>query len=183
MNSPSPVDQRRSLAMCRRRWTAYFALPFAIGLLIAGIGAALMAYENLDGKFGIAVAGFCLFSTLCIGIPVGRSSWTALTNKEPVLIVDASGITDHFHLNAFLPWSDMKSVSLEYGDGNNLSIVLREGVTGPGGKLVEPSITRTLKRAFTGADLTIPLGSLTYNPNRLRDLLTYYMKGRTRPPT
>jgi hypothetical protein len=179
MKSPSPGDQRRSLIICRRRWTAYFALPFAIVLLLAGIASALIAYGNFDGNFGIAVAGLCLFSALCIAIPVGRSSWIALSNKEPALIVDSTGITDHFHLNAFLPWNDMKSVSLDYGDGACLSIVLREGVMGPGGKPIEPSITRTLKRAFTGSDLTIPLSSLTYNPNKLRDLLTYYMKARS----
>jgi hypothetical protein len=180
MKSPARDDKHRSLVMSRRRWTAWFALPFAVGLLIAGIGSALIAYDNFEGKFRIAVAGFCLFSSLCVAIPVGRSSWIALTNKEPVLIVDATGITDHFHLNAFLPWSDMKSVSLEYGDGDCLSIILREGVMGPGGKPVEPSLTRTLKRAFTGSDLQIPLGSLTYNPNKLRDLLTYYMNARAR---
>ena len=95
--------------------------------------------------------------------------------------MDSRGISDHFHLDALLPWSDMKSVSLEYGDGNCLSIILREGVIAPSGRPVEPSIGRTLKRAFTGSDLTIPLGSLTYNPNKLRDLLTFYMKGRSRP--
>jgi hypothetical protein len=35
-------------------------------------------------------------------------------------------------------------------------------------------------RVFTGADLTILLGSLTDNPNKLRDLLIFYMKTRTR---
>jgi hypothetical protein len=181
MTSTPPAAKHRSLAMSRRRWTAWITLPFAIVLLIAGIASAVIAYSNFEGRFGIAVAGLALFGALCVAIPVGRSSWIALTDKEPVLIVDSTGITDHFHLNAFLPWSDIKSVSLEYGDGNSLSIVLRDGARGSGGKPVEPSIARTLKRAFTGSDLTIPLGSLTYNPNKLRDLLTYYTKARTRP--
>jgi hypothetical protein len=180
MKSPSADDKHRSLVMSRRCWTAYFTLPFAIGLLIAGFGSALIAYDNFEGKFGIAVAGLCLFSTLCVGIPVGRSAWTALTNKEPALIVDASGITDYFHLNVFLQWSDMKSVSLDYGDGNCLSIVLRDGATTPDGTPVRQSVTRAIKRAFTGSDLKIPLGSLTYNPNKLRELLKHYMKIRAR---
>jgi hypothetical protein len=145
MTSTPPAAKHRSLAMRRRRWTAWITLPFAIVLLIAGIASALIAYSNFEGRFGIAVAGLALFGALCVAIPVGRSSWIALTDKEPVLIVDSTGITDHFHLNAFLPWSDIKSVSLEYGDGNSLSIVLRDGARGSGGKPVEPSIARTLK--------------------------------------
>jgi hypothetical protein len=119
-----------------------------------------------------------LFSALCVGIPVGRSAWIALTDKEPALIVDSRGITDNFHLNAFLPWSAMKSASVEFGGGDCLFIVLRDGAMTPGGKPVEPGLGRTLKRALTGSDLTIPLGSLSYNPNKLRALLTHYMKVR-----
>jgi hypothetical protein len=180
MNSPSPDNKHRTMVIGRRRWTAWIALPFAIGLLMAGATSALIAYSNFDGKFGIAVAGFGLFVSLCVSIPIGRSAWIALTNKEPVLIVDARGITDYFHLNAFLPWSDMKSVSLDYGDGNCLSIVLRDGATTPDGTPVGQSVTRAIKRAFTGSDLTIPLGSLTYNSNKLRELLKHYMKIRAR---
>jgi hypothetical protein len=181
MSKPPPNDNHRSLVISRRRWTAWFAFPFAVVLLIGGIVFAGIAYENLPEKFGLAVAGLGLFSAGCVAIPVGRSAWIAITNKEPVLILDSRGITDHFHLNAFLPWSDLKSVSLEYGDGDCLAITLRDGATGQGGKPVEPSLSRTLKRAFTGADLTIPLGSLAYNPTKLRALLTHYTKVRKSP--
>jgi hypothetical protein len=174
----STDDKRGSLVMNRRRWTAYFALPFALVLLLGGFLSAGMAYEAFDGNLGIGIAGVCLFSALCVGIPVGRSAWIALTDKEPALIVDSRGITDNFHLHAFLPWSDMKSARVEFGGGDCLSIVLRDGATAPGGKPVGPSLTRTLKRAWTGSDLTIPLGSLSYNPNRLRALLTHYTQVR-----
>jgi hypothetical protein len=176
VNNSSPADKHRTLVITRRRWTAYFAVPFAVGLFISGIYFALIVYDNLPKNFAFAAAALTLFSALCVAIPVGRSAWIALTNKEPALIVDSRGITDQFHLNAFLPWSDLKSVSLEYGDGSSLAIVLRDGAKGSGGTPAEPSLTRTLKRAFTGADLTIPLGSLTYDPNKLRALLTYYTK-------
>jgi hypothetical protein len=125
-------------------------------LLIGGILSAVIAHGQLEGNFGTAVAVLSLFGALCVAIPVGRSSWIALTNKEPALVVDARGITDHFHLKAFLPWSDVQSVSVDYGAGYNLTIVLRDGAAAPGGEPVQPSITRTIKRAFTGADLTIP---------------------------
>jgi hypothetical protein len=169
-------DKHRALVICRRRWTAYFALPFAMMLLIGGILFAAIAHSHLEGNFGTAVAVLSLFSALCVAIPLGRSSWIALTNKEPALVVDSRGITDDFHLHAFLPWSDVQSASVDYGDGDRLTIVLRDGARAPGGKPVEPSITRTIKRAFTGADLTIPLGSLSYNPIKLRDLLKYYTR-------
>ena len=165
--------------MHRRRWTAYLYLPFAAALLIGGIVFAGIAYDNLPGNFGIAGAELCLLGAACVAIPVGRSSWIALTNKEPALVVDSRGIADHFHLNAFLPWSDIKSAS---SDGNSLSIVLRDGAASPGGARVEPGLTRTLKRAFTGADLSIPLGSLSHDPNKLRALLTYYTQVRRPSP-
>jgi hypothetical protein len=167
------VDGRRTLVMHRRRWTAYFALPFSIMLLIGGIWAAVIVRSQLEGNFGIAVAAFSLFSALYIGIPLGRSSWIALTNKEPALVVDSRGIADHFHLDVFLPWGNVQSVGF---DGDSLTIVLRDGAKTPGGKPVEPGMTRTLKRAITGGDLTIPLAKLSYNPYKLRDLLTYYTR-------
>jgi hypothetical protein len=181
MNSTPPAGERRRLVMHRRRWTAWFTLPFAIVLLIGGCTGALIAYGHFDGNLGIGIGGLALFGALCVAIPVGRSAWIALTNKEPALIVDANGITDHFHLHAFLPWSQIQSASADLRDGDSLSIVLRDGVTAPNGKRVEPGVARALKRAFTGSDLQIPLGSLSYNPNKLRDLLTYYMSsGRQR---
>src|SRR4051812_2531809 len=112
MKNASPDDQHRSLVMHRRRWTAYFALPFAIMVLAGGIQIAVLAYSQLDGKFGIAVAGLLLFGAVCLAVPVGRSSWKALTDKGPALVLDSRGITDHFHLNAFVPWSDVQSASV-----------------------------------------------------------------------
>jgi hypothetical protein len=167
------VDGHRTLVLHRRRWTAYVALPFSIMLLIGGTWTAVIARAQIEGNFGNAVAAFFLFTVLCVGISLGRSSWIALTNKEPALVVDSRGIADHFHLNVFLPWGDVQTVGV---DGNSLTIVLRDGARKPGGKPVEPGMTRTLKRAFTGGDLTIPLASLSYNPYKLRDLLKYYTR-------
>jgi hypothetical protein len=181
MKNTSPNDDHGSLTIYRRRWTAYFAFPFAVALLIAGIASAVIAYYSFTARFGIAVAGLCLFSAVCIGFSVGRSSWIALTNKDPALVVDSRGIADHFHLDTFFAWSDIEAASVDYGDGDSLAIVLREGAAAPGGRLVERSLTRSVKRAFTGSDLQIPLGSLTYNPNKLRTLLTYHMKASRSP--
>ena len=50
-----------------------------------------------------------------------------------------------------------------------MTIILRGGV-------ITPSISRTIKRAFTGGDLAIPLSSLSYNPNKLKELLKHYLK-------
>ena len=157
-----PEDSPKRLVIRRRRWTAFFGLPFALVVFISGIVLAAIAHAVFEGKPGIVIAILILFAALCIAIPMGKSSWDALTEKEPALIVDSSGITDQFHLNVFLPWSDIKSASVDYADGYSLTIVLRSGT---------PSIARTLKRAFTGGDLTIPLGSLSYNHNQLRTFL------------
>ena len=179
-NRTASASDSTTLVMNRRRWTAYFTLPFAVVFAIAGIAIAPIAYDHLPGSFGIAVAGLSLLGAACVAIPMGRSSWIALTNREPALIVDSRGIADHFHLNAFLPWSDIKSASVDYGE-NSLSIVLRDGATAPGGTRVAPSLTRTLKRAFTGSDLQIPLRSLSYDHNKLRALLTWYSQVRRHP--
>ena len=178
MQSLSPEDVHERLVMRRRRWTAFFGLPFAFAVFSSGFGFAALAHSQLPGTPGIVIAMLSLFAALCIAISVGKSSWDALTEKEPALIVDSRGITDQFHLNAFLPWSDMQSVSVDYGDGHSLTIVLRAGAAVPGRKAVTPSIPRMLRRAFTGGDLRIPLASLSYNHNQLRAVLKHNMKGR-----
>ncbi|MFL6605615.1 MAG: hypothetical protein ACJ8R9_30360 [Steroidobacteraceae bacterium] len=128
--SPEEIPQR--LVMSKRRWTAFFGLPFAFVLFVSGIEFAWVAHYVLEGKLGMAIAMLTLFVTLCVAISVGRSSWNALAEKGPALIVDSRGITDQFHLNAFLPWSDVESASVDYGDEDSLTITLRAGALVPG---------------------------------------------------
>lgn len=125
------------------------------------------------------MALFALFSSLCFAISLGSSAWKSLAEKGPVLIVDAQGITDHFHLQTFLPWSDIAAATIDYGDVDQLTLTLREGVTLASGGRIRKSFSRMLKRAFTGGDMAIPLSPLRYNHRQLREALKYYL---SQPP-
>lgn len=175
----APATTPPSLAFERRRWTAFFVLPFAWLLALAGIFSALLAYKNLTGNPGLALALLALFSSLCIAIPLGSSAWKSLVEKGPALIVDAYGITDHFHLQTAFPWCDIAAATIDYGSGSHLILTLREGVLLANGVRIRKDLSRALKRAFTGGDTAIPLGSLRCNHYHLRNALKYYL---SRPP-
>lgn len=164
-----------SLAFERRRWTAYFTLPFALLLAVSGIWSAVFLYFALAGNLGLALALLSLFSSLCIAISLGSSAWKSLAEKGPVLIVDARGITDHFHLQTFFPWSDIATATIDYGDGDQLTLTLREGALLANGVRIRTGLSRAVKRAFTGGDMAIPLASLRYNHHQLREALKYYL--------
>ncbi len=163
------------IALNRRRWTAWFALPFALVMAVSGIWSAVAVHVLLPGPLGIALALLSLLLSCSLAIMLGKGAWDSLAADGPALIVDARGITDHFHLNAFLPWSDIESASIDHGDGDSLTLTLRAGASLPDGRVVRRSFSRKLRRAFNGGDLAIPLGPLSYQPRLLRNSLKYHL--------
>jgi hypothetical protein len=169
--TPAP-SLSEPLMIRRRRWTAVLALPMALLVAASCLWFAVVTYSAIDGGLGIAVAALCAVCSLA-AFSVARHSWKGLTQEEPVLMLDADGITDEFHHHIFLPWSDIESATVDYGDGDSLVITLREGASLPNGKIVHRSFARAAKRAFNGGDLAIPLGSLSVDYRQLKQLLHY----------
>jgi len=155
------------LTIRRRRWTAALALPMALMVAAAALWFAYATYSSIDGGLGVALAALCAVGCL-MALSVARNSWKAIAHLEPVLVLDADGITDDFHHHMFLPWSDIQSATLDHGDGDSLVITLQEGASLPNGRIVHRSFTRMARRAFNGGDLAIPLGSLSVDYRQLR---------------
>jgi hypothetical protein len=154
-----------------RRWTALFTLPFAAVIALSGLAGLLWLPHLLGPRLGLAMSLLGALVMLALAASIGGGALQSLRLHGPALVVDAQGITDHFHLHAHLPWSDIESASLDVGDGNSLVLVLRPGVSLPGGGEVRPSMWRSAKRFFNGGDVSIPLGRLAYHPHRLRQAL------------
>lgn len=150
------------------------ALPFALVVAASGLWFAILGYFSFDGVPGgalivVGVIGFLGASS------VVRHSWQGVAQTDPVLVLDADGITDDFHHNMFVSWSDIQSATIDYGDGDSLVITLRQGASFPNGKVVHRSFTRMAKHAFNGGDLAIPLGSLSVDYRKLKRSLQYYV--------
>jgi len=160
------------LMIRRRRWTAVLALPMALVVAVSGLWFAYATYSSIDGGLGIALAALGVVGFLGAA-SVARHSWKGVTQEEPVLVLDGDGVTDDFHHHMFLPWSDIQSATVDYGDGDSLVITLQEGASLPNGRIVHRSFTRMAKRAFNGGDLAIPLGSLSVDYRQLKRSLDY----------
>jgi len=172
MTPPSPVPATTQvLALERRRWTALFALPFAIVVAVSGVRCVWWLPQLLGPRAGSILGWLVALAAVAMAASVGREAWRSLTEPGPALILDARGITDQFHLHAHLPWSAVQAVKLEHGDGASLVLVLRPGAVLPSGHVVRPSWRQQARRLVSGGDLTIPLGGLVYQPRRLRETL------------
>lgn len=180
-----PETPTAPLSFEQRRWTAVFTLPFAAVLLLSGVISLPWLPALLGPRLGWPAAVLVCLTSAGIGLSIGGSAWRALRSRGPALIVDDRGITDRFHLNTFIPWSAVQSATIDHGDGNHLMLVLRPGARLPDGGRVQPSFWRGVRRLFSGGDVQIPLGSLAYNPNRLRAALQSHLaaqrSGRATP--
>jgi hypothetical protein len=163
------------LALEQRRWTALIALPFTLVIAVSGLSGLRLLPRLLGDKAGWIIAA--LAALVCVGVAgsIARGAWRALTAAGPALLVDASGITDRFHLHTHLPWSAILSTSLDYGEGNNLTLRLRPGAIGADGQVVRNTWGRAARRLLAGGDLTIPLGGLVYDYTQLREALAAHL--------
>ena len=171
------------LALEQRRWTALISLPFTLVMAASGLYSLQLLPRLLGARPGIIIGGLAALVCVAMAITIARSAWHALTDAGPALLIDAHGITDRFHLNTHVPWSAIRSTSLDYGGGNSLVLNLRPGSTLANGETVRNTWSRAANRLFNGGDLTIPLGGLVYDPSQLRETLAAHLAHarRSRP--
>ncbi len=179
---PAPPSSPPPLRFERRRWTALFTLPFVAVIGVSGLFSVIWLPQLFGPRLGYAAAAlFALFS-VALAVSLGRDALQALRSRGPALVVDAEGITDHFHLHTHVPWSAIESARIDGDDGNDLMLMLHPGTTLPGGRLVKPTLRRGLGRWFGGADVRIPLGGIVYNHRQLSEALTAHLTRQPRPP-
>ena len=168
-----------SLALYRRRWTAWFSLPFGIVMCLAGVWFLVLMLQTMRGGMGLAFGLFAMLFSLALGSTVIKQALRALRATGPALLFDADGITYDTDGWLFIPWDEIERISSNEGDGNDLGIWFRSGRPGgPGGGL-----GTVLRRAVVGADKTIPLGDLVYHPRQLAAVIArLHMAAQGRTP-
>lgn len=141
-------------------------------MAFSGLYAPLWLPHVLGEKLGWAMGLLGALCCLALAASLAAPALKALRRQGPVLVVDAHGITDSFHLHTQLPWRVIASASVNLYKGGALVLVLRPGARLPDGEVVR---ARFWRRLFSGGDLSIPLRGLVYDPRRLRDALQAHL--------
>lgn len=169
--SPQPIH------LYRRTWTAFFSLPFGAVLCIAGVTMAYLAHDHLPAPANNIVAGLTLVFSLALGWTTAHGGYTALASKDAVLSIDEDGVTHVDGDTTFLAWSEIARISTSHHDGNRLAIWF----TRDSDYSQRVGNARALaQRALAGADFTVYLGDLVYNPTTLKRTVAAYHAGANR---
>lgn len=160
------------LHLYRRRWTALFALPLQLAFLAAFLYGLVTAFTLLSGGpkwVAIAILGLGVATLVFELLP---SSWRAFTSTSPALLLDDRGLTDVDRGIGPIPWHEIEAIDLGSGDGDTMQVRFVPGSRYHGGSR---TMLRSVKRAFKGGDLAIPLGGLVYDPRRLKRAVDHYL--------
>lgn len=161
-----------ALHLFRRRWTALFALPIQAAFLASFVYGLVMAISLLTGWVAWATVAVLAIGILAITFELIPASWRAFIGKSPALLLDARGLTDVDRGIGPIPWSEIESIDLDYGDGDTMQVRFVPGSRYHGGR---GKVLRSVKRAFNGGDLAIPLGGLVYEPRRLQRAVDHFL--------
>lgn len=157
----------------RRRWTLVFSLPFTL-LMVGTCAYSLFLIGAADERLVRWIAGFMAFGTFCVGGTFGKAVLEALYDLQPAVIIDASGLTDRRGAG-LLAWQDIESVKVDPDEQLILVKFVANAATARSGL-----ISKT-RRLFQGADYTVALGGLSYNPRTLaRALAEHHRQSRAR---
>lgn len=78
--------------------------------------------------FAVGAGALSLVIWWLVLLPYGRRGWKAWHSKEPVVIIDADGITDVRETPDRIQWLDVSDISLGYGEKSHvLRFYLRSG--------------------------------------------------------
>ncbi|MBC3917129.1 hypothetical protein H8L32_06550 [Undibacterium sp. CY18W] len=177
MKSPNYTDREiksgstERLELYRRRWGAYFSLPFGIAMCIEGIWALIFCITVFRGLAGIVIGIFALVLSLAFGISLIQGAVKTFKARGPALVFDEAGITHMNDGEEFIPWEAIEYISSNEGEGNDLGIWFKSKNTSKNtsgnDKPASGSFINKLKRSLIGADKTIQLGGIVYNPQAL----------------
>jgi hypothetical protein len=152
------------LRLYRRRWTAWFSLPFGVLCCASGavMGLALLGISH--APMALLMAAIAALFGLAFGMMLIQGALRALRQREPALTMDAEGILYVGKEQLFIPWTAIERVALNEGEGDSMGIWLDTGERRP---TAMKRLGRGLQKAFGNADHNIYLGDLVY---RLKEL-------------
>lgn len=118
------------------------------------------------------IGGIGGFAAFCTAGALGKSAFDAWRNNEPAVIVDREGLDDVRGGTGLIPWSEIEKVTLDLYENRILV-----NFAGSGGR--SHSGASTVRRLFAGADCTITLRGLSYDPRELAQALAgHHRRGR-----
>lgn len=159
---PSSLAPPTHLAFRKRRWTAVFALPFALVVGISGLSSFFVLRPLIEGPLGAAISLLATFTCLCIAGSVGKASLDSLASTGPSLIVDKEGLTDLVRKVGPVPWHHMERVELDACE-DRIVIVLGT----KSNAVATRGLLATASRLFRGGDIVFSLKGLSYCPQQL----------------
>ena len=162
----------KGLQLRRRRWTLLLSLPFTL----AAIGAySIFLLFTAEERVVLAVAGCGAFVSLCLGGTTGKAVLEAMYDLHPAVVIDSAGLTDRRGGAGLIPWHEIEKVKLD--DYEQQILVHMASSASPDRRMS----TSTIRRLVHGADYTIALGGLCYDPQELeRSLADYHRQGGAR---
>ena len=166
----------KELQLRRRRWTLVLSLPFT--LVMAAIGAySIFLLFTAEERFVLAVAGCGAFVSLCLVGTMGKAVLEALYDLRPAVVIDSTGLIDRRGRAGLIPWHEIERVKLDL-DEQQILVNMAGSASPDRRKLIS-----TTRRLIHGADYTIALGGLRYDPRELeRSLAEHHRQGITRGP-
>ena len=163
------------ILLYRRRWTLVFQVPFAALMAILTAYAIFMAVVFNDRLFTplFSLGALCTF---CVAWTMGRDALEAHRNREPVVVIDETGITDLRDENPQpVPWQAMVRVRLNSDDRLVIRLLTAEKAS------ALRVISLAMQRWTNGGDKVIYLAGLAYNPYMMQRTLNAFHKAATGP--
>ncbi len=156
----------KRLALCRRRWTLVFSLPFTVLMLAICIYSVVLLFTG--NRLITFLAGLSAFGAFCVGGTLGKTVLQALCDLRPAVIVDSHGLNDIRGRTGLVPWHEIERVTLDLDEERILV-----DVADPAAPDRRRWISRT-RRLLSGGDYTVALAGLSYHPRELEQALAWH---------
>lgn len=158
--------QPQPILLYRRRWTLLFQVPFTLLMLLCLAYSLYWAYVSSERLY-TALFLLAAFVTFCLAWTLGSAALKAYFERNPAVVIDASGITDLRHeAPNTVPWEAMERVHLDNHE-NVILIRLHPGRKDTALRVVIAALQRWQRRG----DVAFPLGGLAYDTPKIRKAL------------
>jgi hypothetical protein len=108
---------------------------------------------------------------------MGKAVLEALYDLRPAVVIDSTGLIDRRGSAGLIPWHEIERVKLDL-DEQQILVNMAGSASPDRRKLIS-----TTRRLIYGADYTIALGGLRYDPRELeRSLAQHHRQGIARRP-
>lgn len=168
--------QPQPILLYRRRWTLLFQVPFTLMMVLCLAYSLYRAYVSNDRLF-TALFLCAAFLTFCIAWTLGGAALQAYLQRNPAVVIDATGITDLRPDDPHtVPWEAMERVHLD----NHENVILVKLHTSHKDSALRV-IAKALKRWQQRGDVVFSLGGLAYDTRQIQKALKVFHTAAVSP--